>query len=63
MKEGFVFGAVVGMAIGIGLHKYCKNVQRLATKSEQFVFEELDMIRQEAKKAQEEIKQTVKKAN
>lgn len=62
MKEGFCFGAICGMIVGIGLHKYCKNVQRLATKSEKYIFEEIDMIRQEAQKAQEEIKQSSKKA-
>ena len=34
MKEGFIVGLMVGGLVGVALHKYCKNVQKLADKGE-----------------------------
>ncbi|MCI6542233.1 MAG: hypothetical protein MR423_00230 [Firmicutes bacterium] len=49
MKEGFIFGLMLGGLAGIALHKYCKNVQRMADKGEKMIIEEVEMIQKESK--------------
>lgn len=61
MKEGFIVGAMIGGIVGIALHKYCKDVQKLADKGEKMVMDEMEMIKQEAKKAQKNVKTAIKK--
>ena len=63
MKEGFIVGLMVGGLVGVALHKYCKNVQKLADKGEKMVLDEMDMIQKEAEKAQNKIKTSIKKNN
>ncbi|MGN0748842.1 MAG: hypothetical protein ACI4L1_04150 [Christensenellales bacterium] len=49
MKEGFIFGVMIGGLAGIALHKYCKSVQRIADKGEKMMIEEVEMIKKETK--------------
>ena len=49
MKEWFIFGLMLGGLAGIALHKYCKNVQRMADKGEKMIIEEVEMIQKESK--------------
>ncbi len=63
MKEGFIFGLMVGAFAGMIAYRYNKDVQKIADKGEKIVKEEIEMMKDEAKKIKEEIKPEKKKKN